>query len=400
MPLTDTAIRALKPEAKARKYADGGGLYLLVQPTGGKLWRMKYRIDGKEKLLAFGSYPDMGLKLARERREEARELLARGIDPGAARKEAKAQRMAEVEHTFENVAREWHALNAPAWSESYADKILQRMKNDVFPWIGARPIAAITAPDLLEVLRRIEGRGCNETARRAKANCGQVFRYAIATGRCERDPSADLRGALAPTSTTHFAAFPEPADVAGLLRSFDSFKGTLVVGTALRLAPLLFCRPGELRKMEWVELDMAAGVWLLPVSKMKMREAHLVPLAPQALALLAALQPLTGRGRYVFPGARTAERPMSDAAVNAALRRLGYDTRTEITGHGFRAMARTILHEVLGFAPDVIEAQLAHAVPDALGRAYNRTKFLPQRRKMMNEWADYLGQLKDGADGE
>lgn len=397
MPLTDTAIKAFKPEAKPRKYADGGGLFLLVQPHGSKLWRMKYRFDGKEKLLSFGDYPAVSLRAARARREDARELLAQGIDPSEHRKEAKAQRMAETEHTLEAIAREWFATKAPGWAPSHADKIIRRLERDIFPWLGGEPITAITAPALLNVIRRIESRGNGETAHRALQDCGQVFRYGIVTGRCERDPAADLRGALAPVQVEHFAAIIDPVELGALLRAIDAFRGTLVVQSALKIAPLLFVRPGELRKAEWSEFDFDKAEWSIPAERMKARRAHMVPLASQAVAILKALQPLTGRQKHVFAG-RDPMKPMSDAAVNAALRRMGYNTKTEITGHGFRAGARTILHEVLGVDAAVIEHQLAHAVPDALGAAYNRTKFLPQRRAMMQQWADYLDKIKAGAD--
>lgn len=397
MPLSDTQIKALKPEAKAKKYADEKGLFLLVTPSGGKLWRLKYRIDGKEKLLALGGYPDVGLKAAREKRDEARKQLADGIDPSEHRKVTKAARAEAVGNSFEAVAREWFAKQSPAWALTHADKIIQRLEKDVFPWLGAKPIADISAPDLLKTVRRIEARGAIDTAHRALQNCGQVFRYAVATGRAERDPTGDLRGALPPRRTGHFASITEPLQVGELLRAIDGFKGTLIVQTALKLGPLVFVRPGELRNAEWTEFDLDKGEWNIPADRMKARRPHLVPLASQAVALLRDLQPLTGKRQHVFAG-RDPKKPMSDAAINAALRRMGYDTKTEITGHGFRAMARTILHEELGIDRDVIEHQLAHRVPDALGTAYNRTKFLRERRAMMQQWADYLEKLKNGED--
>ena len=296
--------------------------------------------------------------------------------------------------SFEVIAREWFAKYAPTWAKSHADKVIQRLEKDVFPWLGARPVAEITAPELLTVLRRIEDRGALDTALRAKQNCGQVFRYAVATGRAERDPSGDLRGALAPVKHENFASITDPAQVAELLRAIDAFRGTFVVKCALQVAPLLFVRPGELRTAEWAAFDLDRAEWRYLVTKT--RTEHLVPLPVQAVALLRDLHALTGQRRYVFPG-RDPHKPMSGAAVNAALRRLGYDTRTEITGHGFRAMARTILHEELHFKPEVIEHQLAHKVPDALGAAYNRTRFLSERRVMMQQWADYLDRLKAGA---
>lgn len=395
MALTDTTIRNAKPAEKPLKLFDGGGLFLLVAPTGGKLWRLKYRFDGKEKLLALGAYPDVGLKKARERRDEARSRLADGIDPAQYRKAEKAAILARAADSFEVIAREWFAKYAPTWAESHSSKIIQRLERDIFPWLGARPISEITAPELLAVLRRIEGRGALDTTLRAKQNCGQIFRYAVATGRADRDPSGDLRGALAPVKRENFAAITNPAQVAELLRAIDAFRGTFVVKCALQVAPMLFVRPGELRTGEWAAFDLDKAEWRYLVTKTKTE--HLVPLPTQAVLILRELFALTGERRYVFPG-RDPRKPMSGAAVNAALRRLGYDTKTEITGHGFRAMARTILHEELRFKPEVIEHQLAHKVPDALGTAYNRTRFLDERRVMMQRWADYLDRLKAGAD--
>ncbi|MDW3681629.1 integrase arm-type DNA-binding domain-containing protein [Cupriavidus sp. CV2] len=394
MPLTDTAIRTAKPTDKTQKLFDGGGLYLEVAPSGGKWWRMKYRFAGKEKRLSFGVYPDVGLKEARERREAARKLLANDVDPGENRKAQKAARFERATNSFEIIAREWFAKQSPGWADSHADKVIQRLEKNVFPWLGGRPIAEITPAELLAVLRRIEARGALDTAHRAHQNCGQVFRYAVATGRAERDPSGDLRGALQPAQHENFASITDPVKVGALLRAIDAFKGTFVVRCALLLSPLLFVRPGELRKAEWDGFDLDKAEWRYFVTKTKIE--HTVPLAKQAVAILRELTALTGHGRYVFPG-RDPQKAMSEAAVNAALRRMGYDTKTEITGHGFRAMARTILHEELHVKPEVIEHQLAHKVPDALGTAYNRTKFLKERREMMQRWADYLDELKLGA---
>jgi integrase len=398
MPLTDTAIRNAKPGAKPVKIFDERGLFLIVTPTEGKWWRFRYRFDGKEKLLSLGVYLDVGLKDARQRRDDARKLLANSIDPGENRKVQKAVKSERSANSFEVVAREWFAKFKPGWAESHSDKIIKRFENDVFPWIGGRPINEITAQELLQCLHRIEGRGALDTAHRAHQNCGQVFRYAVQTGRAARNPSVDLRGALPPAKREHYASITDPKAVAELLRAIDGFRGTFIVQCALKLAPLFFVRPGELRKAEWSEIDLDKSEWNIPAERMKMREQHLVPLPTQAVETLRELHALTGNGRYVFPGARTNDRPMSGAAVNAALRRMGYNTKTEITGHGFRAMARTILHQEIGIAPEVIEHQLAHRVPDALGAAYNRTKFLPERRKMMQQWADYLDKLKAGAE--
>ena len=394
MMLSNVQIKNAKPGERAVKLFDGGGLYLEIAPSGGKLWRLKYRFDGKEKRLSLGRYPEVTLADARKRREAARELLANGVDPSEERKAKKAERAARLENAFEPVAREWFEKNAPNWAPTHADKIIKRLENDVFPWLGKRPIADITAPEFLKVLRRIEERGALDTAHRAHQNCGQVMRYAIATGRATRDPTADLRGSLPAAKHQHFAALTEPVQVGGLLRAIEAFEGTFVVQCALRLAPLVFVRPGELRKARWADIDLDRAEWRYVVSKTK--TDHLVPLSTQAVAILRDLQAKTGHREHVFPG-RNPRKPMSDMAVNAALRRLGYDTRTEITGHGFRAMARTILHQELNFAPELIEHQLAHRVPDSLGAAYNRTKFIEQRREMMQSWSDYLERLKAGA---
>jgi integrase len=396
MPLTDTAIRTAKSGEKPYKLADEKGLFLLVNPNGSKWWRLKYRVDGKEKLLSFGTYPDVGLKAARSKRDEARNMLANGIDPGENRKAQKATRTESAANSFEVIAREWFAKHQSTWAKSHAENILARLENDVFPWLGSKAIAEITAPDVLKVMRRIDARGARYTALRAKGNISMVIRYAIATGRAERDPCPDLRGAIPKPATTNFASITTPAKVAELLRAIDGFSGTFVVQSALRLAPMLFVRPGELRRAEWASLDLDKAEWSYFVSKTK--TDHLVPLASQAVAILKELHALTGHGRYVFPGARGNDRSMSEAAINAALRRMGYDTKTEITGHGFRAMARTILHEELHQKPEVIEHQLAHKVSDTLGTAYNRTKFLKERKAMMQLWADYLDKLKAGAE--
>ena len=396
MPLTDTAIRNAKKSEKPVRLFDGGGLYLEISPSGGKLWRLKYRFGGKEKRLAFGTYPDVTLAEARERREEARKLLANDVDHSEQKKAQKAASQERAANSFEVIAREWFEKHRDTWAPSHSSKIIRRLEVDVFPWLGARPIAEITAPEILAVLRRIEGRGTLDTAHRAGGNCSQVFRYAIATGRAERDPVPDLRGALPPARGSNFAALTDPSKVAELLRAIDAFSGTFTVQCALRVAPLLFVRPGELRQAEWSGIDLEKGEWRYFVTKTKTE--HLVPLSTQAVAILSELHPLSGNGRFVFPGGRDPRRAMSEAAINAALRRMGYDTKTEITGHGFRAMARTILAEELQQRPEVIEHQLAHAVPDALGTAYNRTKFLKERRAMMQLWADYLDRLKAGAE--
>lgn len=399
MALTDLQIKTAKPKDKDYKLTDGEGLFLLVATSGGKRWRFKYRFGGKEKLLALGTYPDISLQEARGKLREARNLLANGFDPSAAkqaRKEALTEQAEVVENTFEVVAREWHGKFSVQWTPGHAATIMDRLNRDVFPWLANKPISEIRPLDLLTILRRVEGRGALETAHRIRTICGQVLRYATATGRAERDFAADLRGALPPTREKHHAALIDPKEVAELLRAIEGFQGTFHVKCALKLAPMLFVRPGELRQMEWSELNLDNAEWDIPAEKMKMKIPHIVPLAKQAVEILRELQPLTGYGRYVFPCHRSPLRPMTNNAINAALRRMGY-TSDEMTGHGFRAMARTILDEVLQVRPDYIEHQLAHAVKDPNGRAYNRTAHLAERRKMMQLWADYLDGLKAGA---
>ena len=389
--LTDTAIRNLKPKEAAYKVSDGGGMYLLVSPKGGKWWRYKYRFEGDEKCLSLGVYPDISLKDARGLRDEARKLLAKGTDPSENRKALKSANADRAANSFEVVAREWYAKHSPGWAPDHAQRVLRLFERDIFPRIGGRPVADVPAPDLLAMLRRIENREALDTAHRARSNCGQVFRYAIATGRAQRDPSADLRGALPPATGGHFAAVTEPKLLGELLRKLDAYQGTPVVMAALRLAPLVFVRPKELRTAEWSAIHWNTTDWRYTAGKTQ--TPHIVPLASQALAILRELQPLTGNGRYLFPCERGAGRPMSDNAILAAMRSMGI-TREVMTTHGFRATARTLLEEELCFDGHIIEQQLAHAVPDPNGRAYNRTAFLDQRRKMMQVWADYLDKLK------
>lgn len=395
MPLTDTAIRNAKPSVKPVKMTDSGGLYLLLRPNGSRWWRLDYRYYGKRKTLSMGVYPDVGLKDARNKRDEARKLLASDVDPGENRKAIKAAKILRSGNSFEIITREWFSKYSATWNASHGDRIIRRFERDLFPWLGGKPIADITAPELLAAVRKIEDRGANETAHRALSNCGQVFRYAIATGRATRDIAADLRGALTPVKAEHFAAITEPKQVGELLRAMDGYAGSQIVRNALLLAPLVFVRPGELRNAEWANIDLEAAEWRYTVTKTN--TPHIVPLSRQAVAILTELQALTGGGRFVFPGARSNDRPMSDNAILAAMRSMGID-KEKMTGHGFRAMARTILDEVLGFRPDYIEHQLAHAVKDPNGRAYNRTAHLPERKKMMQQWADYLDKLKTGAD--
>ncbi|MGH8584662.1 MAG: tyrosine-type recombinase/integrase [Gammaproteobacteria bacterium] len=392
MSLTNTAIRNAKPGEKPAKLFDGGGLYLILTPAASRWWRCDYRYGGKRRTLSMGVYPAVGLRQAREKRDAARKQLAAGIDPGLARK---AERSAAAD-SFEAVAREWLAKHAPRWAPGHASKIIGRFERDVFPWLGTRPVGKVTAPELLEVLRRIEARGAIETAHRVHQNCGRVFRYAIATGRAERDPAADLRGALPPVAEKHHAAITDPKAIGALLRAIDGYQGSFVTQCALRLAPLVFVRPGELRAAEWSELDLDAGEWRIPAERMKMGAIHIVPLSHQAVEALRELHPLTGSGRYVFPSERTRARPMSENTVNAALRRLGY-AKDETTGHGFRSMASTLLNEQ-GWHRDAIERQLAHGERDAVRAAYCYAEYLPERRRMMQVWADYLDALKNGGE--
>jgi integrase len=395
MPLTDTTVRNAKPESKPRKLADEKGLFLLIHSNGSKYWRFKYRFDGKEKLLALGIYPDVSLAQARQRRDEARKLLANKVDPGVYKQEAKRARKDMAGNSFEAIGREWYAKHSPNWAPSHGDKIIRRLERDIFPWIGSRPIAEITAHILLTTLRRIEERGALETAHRAHQNCSQIFRYAVATGRAERDPCADLRGALPPAKEKHHPSITDPVAIGELLRAVEGYRGSFVTKCALQLAPLLFVRPGELRRAEWSEVNLENAEWRIPGEKMKMRAVHIVPLCSQAVSILQSLHSLTGEGKYVFPGVRTVSRPMSENTVNGALRRLGY-SKEEMTGHGFRSMASTLLNEQ-GWNRDAIERQLAHAERDSVRAAYNYAEHLPERRKMMQSWADYLDDLKSGA---
>lgn len=392
MALTDLAIKTAKPRDKSYKLSDGGGLYIEISPSGGKWWRYKYRFDGKELRISLGTYPDISLKDARERHAAERKNLANGINPSALRKSDKLNKTEENANSFELVAREWWEIHMKNKADSHKDKVIRRFELYLFPWLGNKPISTITPPELLNTLQRVEKLNKLETAHRALQTAGQVFRYAVQTGRAARDITADLKGALPPTTVKHMAAFTEPNEVANLLRAIDAFNGTFTVFCALRLAPLVFVRPSELRMAKWEDIDLDAGTWSYLVSKTKTE--HIVPLSSQAIAILKELQPLSGHGKYVFMGGHSPLKPMSESAVNAALKRMGYNTQIDITGHGFRAMARTILHERLGIDPHIIEHQLAHKVPDTLGAAYNRTKFIEQRKVMMQKWADYLDEIK------
>ena len=392
--LSDKAIRALKPREKPYKVSDARALYLLVNPNGHRLWRLKYRFGGKENTAAFGMYPDVSLADARARRDELRQLLASGVNPASHRRAVRATQASAAANSFAVIAAEWFEKKSLGWVPKHTSKIIERLKRDVYPWLGSRPIAEIAAHDVLKVLRRIEERSAVETAHRALGNISAVFRYAVATGRVSSDPCRDLRGALSPRKKRHLAAITELKAIPPLLRSIDGYQGGLIVRSALRLAPLLFVRPGELRSARWEDVDLEAGEWRFIASKTK--QPHIVPLASQACVILRELQPLTGGRELVFPSERSPVRPISENTVNAALRSLGIP-KEEMTGHGFRAMARTVLEEHLKFPAHLIEAQLAHAVRDSNGRSYNRTTHLEARRDMMQQWADYLEMLRDGA---
>jgi integrase len=389
--LSDTRVRTAKARERPYKLFDERGLFLLVTPAGGRLWRLRYRMAGVEKLLALGVYPDVPLKRAREKRDEARTLIADGIDPNAQRK---AERGAQAQ-TFEAVAAEWLELQKKSLAPETLSILGARLNSALYPYLGSRPVAAITAQELLAVLRRIEARGRHETAHRVRALAGRVLRYAVATGRAQYDVATDLRDALAPVKSHNFASVTEPLRVGELMRAIHHYSGYPVTALALKLAPLVFVRPGELRAAEWSEFDLANAEWRIPAARMKMKEQHIVPLAHQAIAILRELEPLARGGRYLFPSLRTRDRPMSENTINAALRRLGYSNE-EQTGHGFRSMASTLLNEQ-GFPPDIIELQLAHTERNKVRAAYNKAQRLPERRKMMQTWADYLDGLRAGA---
>lgn len=398
MPLGDTFVRQVKPLGKpaGESYADGGGMYLLVKPSG-KYWRMDYRFGGKRKTLAFGVYPAVTLAQARRRRDEAKALLATGQDPSEAKREEKITKQIASGNTFEKIAEQWLKATAADRKPNTNVKIESWLSKDVLPLIGKQSITLLGPRDVLAVARRIEERGAIETSKRVVQICGQIFRFAVAEGSADRDVTQDLKGALQKAEKRHYAAITEPSQLAPLLRAMDGYMGHIYSRIALRLTPLLFVRPGELRTAEWSEVDFDSAEWRIPGSKMKMANDHIVPLSHQAIALLREVQPFSGHGKYVFPSIRTGERPMSENTVSAALRALGYDNTMQ-TAHGFRATARTIMDEVLGERVDLIEHQLAHAVKDANGRAYNRTAHLPARKAMMQRWSDYLDQLKRGAE--
>jgi len=397
-PLTDIQVKTAKPRDKTYTLADGGGMYLEIAPTGSKIWRMSYRqANGKTNRLTFGAYPTVGIIDARAKRAEARKILTEGNDPGQVKRENQQAQSIAASSTFEIVARQWLDKTGASRKASTGKSVLALLQNDLFPFIGNRPVSAIGPRDVLAVLRRMETRGAITTAHRAKLICGQVFRFAVAIGLAERDVTPDLKGALAALPKGNYAAIVEPKEVAKLLRAIDTYIGYPYTMAALKLAPLVFVRPGELRSAEWAEIDFDKAEWNIPASKMKMKRGHIVPLSRQAVAILRSLQELSGHGKYVFPSARTVTRCMSDATIIGALRNMGYTT-DDMTGHGFRAMARTIMDEILEERVELIEHQMAHAVKDPNGNAYNRTKHLRQRRAMMQRWADYLDRLKDGTE--
>lgn len=392
--LSAKTVESAKFEGKRYKLSDGGRLFLLIDAPG-RYWRWNYYFAGKEKTLALGVYPAVSLAEARKERDKARKRLGAGIDPSAHKRAQKAVRITNAENTVEVVAREWYeTIHRHQVVPDHAKGNLGRLELHVFPFLGSRPIADVTPLELLDVLRRIEAKGHHETAHRVKTLCGQVWRYALPTGRVERDISADLKDALRPVGKeTHLAAILDPKELGGLLRSIDVYNGSPNVCAALKLAPILFVRPGELRHMTWDKLDLDAARWDYVPSKGG--GAMIFPLARQAVEILKALHPITGGGKWVFPVGRLrrAERPMSENAVTGALARMGYENK--MTGHGFRATARTILVETLGYPVEIVEMQLAHAVKDANGRAYNRTTYLDQRCEMMQAWADYLDMLRE-----
>lgn len=392
--LTNVAIRNAKPTGKPYKLTDSGGLYLLVSRAG-KYWRMNYRYLGKQKTLAVGVYPSVSLADARVKRDKARELLAKDIDPSLVKRATKQAKKHSHENTFQTIALEWHIKQSTTWAESTSANIKRCLEMDIFPWLGDRPVMEITAPELLTVLRKIESRGAHEKAQRTREYVGRVFRYAIQTGRAERDPSGDLRGALTPVKAKHHASIIDPKDIGALLRAINGFQGSFITKCALQLAPLVFVRPGELRHAEWTEIDFGKKEWRIPDHKMKMREQHIVPLSRQAVAIFEDIQPLTGNGKFVFPSIRSTNRPLSENTVNAALRRMGY-SKDEMTGHGFRSMASTLLHE-RGWPHEAIERQLAHAERNKVSASYNFAEHLPKRREMMQWWSDHLDELAAGA---
>ena len=396
MPLTVTEIKNAKAFDKPIKLSDELGLLIIVQPNGGKWWRFKYRFDKLEKSLSLGTFPEVSLKDAREARDTMRQLLNKGVDPAANRKASKNLCGNNVENSIEVVGREWFQKHSPNWVKSHSSKIISRLERDIFPWLGSKSIAEITAPEILVVLRRIENRGAIETAHRALQDCGKIFMYAIATGRASANPASSLKGAIPPTKVKHHPSLTDPIEIGKLLRAIKQYKGFLPTRCALQIAPMVFVRPGELRNAEWSEFDLNAGEWRIRAERMKMRKQHIVPLSTQAVAILKELHPLTGHGKLVFTATRNDQRPLSENTLNVALRQLGY-TKDQMTAHGFRSIASTLLNEQ-GWNRDAIERQLAHAEHDSVRSAYNYAEYLTERREMMQKWSDYLDELEATAD--
>lgn len=402
MPLSDIKVKSLKagikPDgtttSKPYRVTDEKGLYIEITPKGGKRWRFKYRFGGKEKLLSLGVYPDVSLKAARARRDDLRVQVADGIDPAELRKAEKITTGGL--NSFEAIAREWHIKFSANWGEEYSTRTLLHLEKNIFPWLGSKNINDVTPPELLATIRRIESRGAVDTAHRVLQICAAIYRYAVTTGKAERNQAADLKGALPPAKTKHYASITDPKEIGGLMRAIQGYSGSIITATALKLSPLLFVRPGELRQAEWSDIDLENSEWRIPAEKMKMRVVHIVPLSKQAIEIFKDIQPLTGRDKYVFPSNRTVTRPMSNNTINAALRRLGF-TKEEMTAHGFRSMASTLLNEQ-GWNGDAIERQLAHSEGNGVRAAYNYAQHLPERKKMMQSWADYLDGLASGAD--
>ena len=395
MPLNDTYIRSLKPDLKPRKYFDGGGLFLFIPTSGSKLWRMAYRFNGKSKLLSFGEYPTVSLRDARARREEAKQLIAKDIDPSEHKREVRQAKIDAERNSFENIAREWHEIRMAEFSEKHQGTVMYRLETYIFPAIGKVAITKLETQDIMAVVKPLEQKGNYETSRRLLQIISQVFRYAVITGKAKHNIAADMRGALRPRKVTHRAALVEPEKVGQLLRDIDDYEGYFPLVCALKLAPLVFTRPTELRAAQWKEFDLEAAEWRIPAERMKMRQQHIVPLSEQALAVLRDLYAFTGGGKYLFPSTRTETRPIADATMLNALRRMGYQ-KHEMSVHGFRSIASTLLNE-LGFNRDWIERQLAHGERDEVRAAYNYAEYLPERRKMMQVWADYLSDLREKA---
>lgn len=393
MSLTAKKIESLKPSERMYRVADERGLCLEVPPSGAKRWRYRYRYNGKAKMLSLGVYPEISLKDARMRLEDCRKQLAHGIDPSEQRKEELAERSGK--YTFEYVAREWFGKFTVKWSEGHAETVIERLEKNVFPFIGNTPIKQVTAPELLTIIERIELRGAVEVARRVRGICSQIFRYAMVTGKADQDPAAAIRGAVPPLpkNVKHHAAITEPKKIGSLLRAIDSFDGTIIVHSALRLAPLVFVRPNELRRAEWAEIDLQNSLWQISAEKMKAKRPHVVPLSKQAKEIFEVMLPITGSGKYVFPSMRSEARPMSENTINAALRRLGF-SKDEMTCHGFRSMASTNLNSK-GWGRDAIERQLAHVEGNSVRAAYNHADYMQERVEMMQWWADHLDLLRE-----